>query len=195
MNEEPLNRRSFIQRAVVGLPVAGLPVAPFAFAQDDTARQQRTGVVVRTGKDRLDEPYDLGVGHMECKVSGRDTGGALAIFEALTHKDDRPVRHLHHQQDEWFFVLEGEYEIHVGEIVSRIGPGDSVFAPRRVPHVWGCVSESPGRILALLQPAGTIEAFFRELPRYIARKASIEELQELNRRHGMEVLGPRLPLV
>jgi uncharacterized cupin superfamily protein len=116
------------------------------------------------------------------------------VFEALTHKDDRPIRHLHHEQDEWFYVFEGQYEMHVGDAVFRLGPGDSVFAPRKVPHVWGCASEKPGRIMALLQPAGTIEEFFRELPKYIARKASVKELDELNRRHGMQVLGPRLPI-
>lgn len=188
-----MKRRSFMHRTLAGLPFAGLPLEVLAVEQNQST--QRAGLVVRAGDDRFREPYDLTVGHMECKVSGRDTGGAMAIFEALTYKDDRPVRHLHHEQDEWFFVLEGEYEIHVGDVVSRIGRGDSVFAPRKVPHVWGCVSESPGRLLALLQPAGTIEAFFRELPRYVARNASIAEMQELNRRHGMEVLGPRLPIV
>lgn len=156
--------------------------------------QQRGGFVVRAGSDRGDEPYALSVGHMECKVSGRDTSGALAVFEALTHREDRPVTHLHHEQDEWFYVLDGNYEIHIGASVHRLGPGDSVFAPRKVAHVWGCTSGTPGRLMALLQPAGTIEEFFRELPRYLARKASLEELAELNRRHGMEVLGPRLPL-
>jgi mannose-6-phosphate isomerase-like protein (cupin superfamily) len=188
-----MERRTFLHRAVAGLPFAGLPFDVGSFAHAQT--QESSGVVVRAGDDRFREPYDLGVGHMECKVSGRDTGGALAIFEALTHKADRPVRHRHHDQDEWFFVLTGEYEIHVGDTINRIGAGDSVFAPRRVPHVWGCLSESPGRLLALLQPAGTIEAFFRELPKYVARNASITEMQELNRRQGMEVLGPRLPIV
>jgi mannose-6-phosphate isomerase-like protein (cupin superfamily) len=188
-----MERRTFVQRAFFGIALAGSPFAAKAFAQAKPG-QPNGGVLARAGKDRFDEPYSLGVGHMECKVSGRDTAGAMAIFEALTHKEDRPIKHLHHAQDEWFYVLAGEYEMHIGDDVFRIGPGDSVFAPRKVPHVWGCVSETPGRIMALLQPAGTIEEFFRELPKYIARKASIPELAELNRRHGMEVLGPRLPI-
>ena len=104
------------------------------------------------------------------------------------------MKHLHHEQDEWFYVVEGEYEMHVGDERFRLGPGDSLLAPRKVPHVWGCTSEKPGRIMAILQPAGTIEAFFRELPKYIGRNASLEEFQQLNRAHGMEVVGPRLPL-
>jgi mannose-6-phosphate isomerase-like protein (cupin superfamily) len=157
-------------------------------------QQRQGGFTVGAGKDRVNEPYALTIGHMECKVSGRDTAGAMAIFEALTHKEDRPVRHLHYEQDEWFFVVDGEYEMHIGDAVFTLGPGDSAFGPRKIPHVWGCTSEKPGRIIALLQPAGTIEEFFRELPKYIARKASLQELDELNRRHGMQTLGPRLPI-
>ena len=187
-----MERRRFVQRALVGVAFSGSPLATQGFAQVNPGRQN-DGMLVRAATDRFDQPYSLGVGHMECKVSGRDTAGAFALFEALTHKEDRPVRHLHHEQDEWFYVLAGEYEMHVGDRVFHIAPGDSVFAPRKVPHVWGCVSETPGRIMAMLQPAGTIEEFFRELPQYVARKASLPELAELNRRHGMEVLGPRLP--
>ena len=187
-----MKRREFVHNALFS-SFAGVALAGTGLA-DARAQPRQAGVLVSAGKDRFNEPYDLTIGHMECKVSGRDTAGALAIFEALTHKEDRPIRHLHHEQDEWFFVIEGQYEMHVGDSVFKLGPGDSVFAPRKVPHVWGCTSEKPGRIMALLQPAGTIEEFFRELPKYLARKASIQELDELNRRHGMQVLGPRLPL-
>jgi mannose-6-phosphate isomerase-like protein (cupin superfamily) len=173
--------------------VAGL-TSLAAVPSKTSAQVRSSGFTVGAGRDRFNEPYALTIGHMECKVSGRDTAGAMAIFEALTHKDDRPVRHLHHEQDEWFFVMEGEYEMHIGDAVFKLGPGDSAFGPRKIPHVWGCTSEKPGRIIALLQPAGTIEEFFRELPKYIARKASLQELDELNRRHGMQTLGPRLPL-
>jgi quercetin dioxygenase-like cupin family protein len=189
-----MERRAFVQSTFLGATsVHRLPIAVSRIVEPSRVQEQ-SGFLVASGADRFREPYALTIGHMECKVSARDTAGALAVFEALTHREDRPVRHLHFEQDEWFYVLEGEYEIHVGEAVFRASPGASVFAPRRVPHVWACISETPGRLMALLQPAGTIEQFFRELPSYIARNASIQELAELNRRHGMETLGPRLPI-
>jgi mannose-6-phosphate isomerase-like protein (cupin superfamily) len=189
-----MERRAFVQSAFLG--ATSVPSIPMAVSRiiESSQVQEQAGFFVDAGADRFGEPYPLTIGHMECKVSARDTAGALAVFEAMTYREDRPVRHLHFEQDEWFYVLEGEYEIHVGEAVLRTSPGGSVFAPRRVPHVWACVSETPGRLMALLQPAGTIEQFFRELPGYIARNASIQELAELNRRHGMETLGPRLPI-
>jgi mannose-6-phosphate isomerase-like protein (cupin superfamily) len=198
-----MRRRDFLNASLATVPLAGLAAAPAADA--DGVRQPKppagaagdapeSAVRVKAGEDRFREPYRLNLGHMECKVSAKDTAGALSVFEALTHKPDRPVKHLHHEQDEWFHVLEGEYVMHVGDETFRLGPGDSVLAPRKVPHVWGCVSEKPGRLLVVFQPAGTMEAFFRELPRYVARNAPPEEFQKLNRSHGMEVVGPRLPV-
>ena len=185
-----MKRRTFFQLTLASAPFAMSTLS----AQEISAQKAKRPVRVKSGADRFDEPYRLGVGHMECKVSAKDNGGAMAVFEALTHKQDRPVKHLHHEQDEWFYVLDGEYEMHIGDEKFRLVPGDSILAPRKVPHVWGCVSEKPGRIMAILQPAGTIEEFFRELPKYIANKASPEEFQKLNCAHGMEVLGPRLPI-
>lgn len=185
-----MKRREFLQ-----LTVATAPFAVSMLSAQETIRAAgKRAIRVKPGADRFDEPYRLGVGHMECKVSAKDTGGAMSVFEALTHKPDRPVKHLHHDQDEWFYVLEGEYEMHVGEERFRLGPGDSVFAPRKVPHVWGCISEKPGKLMVAFQPAGAMEEFFRELPKYVANMASPEEFQKLNRAHGMEVLGPRLPI-
>jgi mannose-6-phosphate isomerase-like protein (cupin superfamily) len=181
-----MKRRTFLSVALSSAPVA------VALASDDL--KPKRAVKVTSSADRFEEPYKLTVGHMECKVSAKDTEGAMSVFEALTSKVDRPVKHFHHNQDEWFYVLEGEYEMHVGDERFRLGPGDSLLAPRKVPHVWACVSEKPGKIMAVFQPAGTMEAFFRELPKYVARNASPEEFQKLNREHGMEVVGPRLPI-
>jgi mannose-6-phosphate isomerase-like protein (cupin superfamily) len=64
---------------------------------------------------------------------------------------------LHHEQDEWFYVVEGAYMIEVGEERYELGPGDSVFAPRKVVHVWAYVGQEKGRLIVALQPAGEIE--------------------------------------
>lgn len=131
-------------------------------------------------------------GHIECKVSGGDTAGAVSVFETTTPAADRPARHLHHDQDEWFYVLAGEYLFEVGDDRFRLAAGNSLFAPRKVPHVWACVSERPGRMLIVLQPAGKLEAFFRELPKY-ADAGTPAEFAKLYADHGMAVTGPPLP--
>jgi uncharacterized cupin superfamily protein len=100
---------------------------------------------------------------------------------------------LHHEQEEWFYVVEGVYVIEVGEERYELGPGDSVLAPRKVAHVWAHVGEGTGRLIGALQPAGQIEAFFDEL----AKVGSSPEREELSRAfssHGMELVGPPLSI-
>jgi mannose-6-phosphate isomerase-like protein (cupin superfamily) len=94
------------------------------------------------------------------KASADTTGGAFTIFE-----ENQPVdtpHHVHENEDEMFYVLEGERVFQVGEQAFQVGPGGLVFAPRGVPHVQRRVAPRKGRILALTAPAG-FEGFFREL--------------------------------
>ena len=114
-------------------------------------------------EDRFRAHHGVGIGTLTFKVSAEDSGGALSIVEIAHHAKGGPARHVHHNQDEWFHVIEGEYVLEVGGERYRLGPGDSAFGPRGVPHVWANVSDGPGRIAFVLAPAGKIEAFFHEI--------------------------------
>jgi len=94
------------------------------------------------------------------KASADRTGGALTVFEE-NEPVDTPL-HVHENEDELFYVLEGEHVFQVGEEQFRVGPGGLVFAPRDVPHAQRRVVPRTGRILVLTSPAG-LEGFFREL--------------------------------
>ena len=94
------------------------------------------------------------------KASADTTGGAFTIFEE-NEPGDTPL-HGHENEDELFYVLEGEHVFQVGEEEFRAGPGGVVFAPRGVPHAQRRVAPRTGRILVLTSPAG-FEGFFREL--------------------------------
>jgi DNA-binding transcriptional MerR regulator/quercetin dioxygenase-like cupin family protein len=163
------------------------------------------GFSVAAGKDRLGEHIKLGGEPNDCKVSAQDTDGAMCVFE-FTGGGGGP-RHLHHDQDEWIYVIDGEFKFEVGDKRFRVGAGESVFIPRKVPHVWTCVSGKPARILGLdchsgkiinvYQPAGKMEEFFRELGKYngkpyVHEALSIDELRRLFHVHGMDLLGPPL---
>lgn len=150
------------------------------------------GFRVAAGKARFGERVLLGGEPNDCKVSGRDTGGALCIFE-FTGSDGGP-RHMHRAQDEWLYVLEGELEFHLGEEQLRLGPGESVFIPRTVSHVWKHVGEAPVRVLNVYQPAGRMEDFFRSAGSYtdppVHVAMTVPELHQWFRDHDMELLGP-----
>ena len=143
---------------------------------------------VSAGQDRFGEHRGLGVSHIDFKVLPEDSQGLL-VLENTFHAKGGPARHLHTEQDEYFYALEGEFWLEVGTESFSLKPGDSLFAPRRVPHVWAFVGNGHGRILIAFSPAGQMEAFFR-----IVTQANAMPPQdpELWRAHGMELLGPPL---
>jgi mannose-6-phosphate isomerase-like protein (cupin superfamily) len=94
------------------------------------------------------------------KASAATTRGAFTLFEE-NEPVDTPL-HVHENEDELFYVVEGEHVIRVGGEEFRVGPGGLVFAPRGVPHSQRRVVPRTGRLLVLAAPAG-LEGFFREL--------------------------------
>ena len=141
--------------------------------------------------DRLGEHLGLGISNVFFKVSTEDSHGSLSVVEMIHHKKAGPGRHFHYEQDDWFYVLEGEYVFEVGQELIRLKPGDSVFGHRKVPHVWAFVSDQPGRILFIFAPACQMEAFFREPGKV---NAIPPQTPAYFRAYGMEMVGPPLAI-
>jgi mannose-6-phosphate isomerase-like protein (cupin superfamily) len=166
-------------------------------ARNMTGEELFTGFSVAAGDDRFGEHIRLGgpAGEpVDCKVSGQDTGGAMSAFEM---KISGWPRHAHYEQDEWIYVIDGEFEIHIGKRELRAGAGECVFIPRKVGHVWRSVGGRPGRIINVYQPAGRMEEFFREIGKYdgnppVHEALGVEGLHRLFGAHGMDLLGPPL---
>ncbi len=143
---------------------------------------------VASDGDRYGEHRGLGVSALTFKVSAQDSNG-LFVVENTFHAKGGPARHLHYDQDEWFYCVEGEFIIEVGSQRFTLNPGDSLFAPRKVPHVWAYVGDARGKMLITFMPAGKMEAFFREVTK---ANAMPPQNPALWRAHGMELLGPPL---
>jgi len=143
---------------------------------------------VAAGEDQFGETRGLGISAIQFKVTPQDSSGFLIIENTFRAKGG-PARHLHFDQDEWFYAVEGEFIIEVGQDMFRLEPGDSLLAPRHVPHVWAYVGDTCGRMLIVFMPAGKMEAFFREVTK---ANAMPPQDPELWRAHGMELLGPPL---
>ena len=95
--------------------------------------------------------------------------------------------------DEKVAPSEGEFAFEVGTEKFRLTAGDSIYAPRRIPHVWACVSE-PGTMILLVQPAGSVDAFFRAQAKLQGRPTR-QEAEKLFAAHGMTVVGDPLPML
>ncbi len=147
-------------------------------------------VRVAGGADRFGEQRSLGISTVDFKVAGQDSNG-LFVLENIFHAPGGPARHLHYDQDEWFYIIEGTFLFEVGPDRFHLHAGDSLIAPRRVPHVWAYAGDAQGRILVTFAPAGQMEAFFREVTKAHAMPPQDPALW---RAHGMELLGPPLAL-
>ena len=91
-------------------------------------------------------------------AEAKDTNGAFFLVEALLAPETEPPPHVHTREDELFYVLEGEFDVYVGEKAFNVKPGECVFMPRFKPHAF--VIRSPRlRVLALFTPAGLEEVF------------------------------------
>jgi quercetin dioxygenase-like cupin family protein len=144
--------------------------------------------VVRAGEDSLGEHRGLGISVIAFKVVPASADGTLLI-ENVFHTKGGPARHLHFNQDEWFYAAEGDFHVEVGDAHCELHAGDSLLAPRNVPHVWAHVGEGVGRMLIAFLPAGKMEAFFRKVTQ---ANAMPRQDPDLWRAHGMELLGPPL---
>ncbi|RTQ46306.1 cupin domain-containing protein [Hymenobacter gummosus] len=183
-----MKRRRFLQTSLAALPLA----APAALAAPP--ERNGKGFKAAAGEGRFHGHIQLkGVNQnvLDVKVSGKDTGGDLAIFEQTSLSPGRGTPlHVHLGQDEIFYVLDGEYAFQVGDDKYRLKTGDSIFLPRHVPHAWTQVSPR-GRMTVIMQPAGKLEEFFVALAALKAEPTQ-PELAQLFAAHEMKVVGPPL---
>jgi mannose-6-phosphate isomerase-like protein (cupin superfamily) len=178
-----MNRRSILKGA--GAPVAAVS----SHAQADLAKR---AIRVQQGEDRFNERIPIGAkSSLDRKLSGKDTGGLWSMFEAHWCLKGGPPLHFHHGEDEWFYVIDGEYLVQVGDEKFKLGPGDSLLAPREVPHAYAHLGDGEGKMLLAYQPAGDMESFFLKISR-MPGTSSVDEIQRVFSAHGMEVVGPPL---
>jgi len=180
MNE--LDRRSLLKT---------ITAVPFACCEALSVPTQESVSVVPSRADRTGHPHKAARAnsHLDFKVLTRDTDGRVFIMENRDMIRGGPPRHVHHEQEEWFLFLEGDEVImEIGEQKIRLKPGDSVLAPRNVPHVWAYIGDQPGRMLFVFTPAAKIEGFFEEASKPDAKVMDSQRFEA----HGMKLVGPPL---
>jgi mannose-6-phosphate isomerase-like protein (cupin superfamily) len=139
-------------------------------------------------------------GRMTVKASGAETGDAFSQIEADDPRGDATPRHVHHNEDETFYVLEGEMTIVVGDERIDLGAGDFCFAPRGIPHATIVRSER-ARVLTTISPAGLEQLFIAcgvpvtgDEPPAGMVMPPMDEVVRLFGSHGVDIIGPPLTL-
>ena len=139
-------------------------------------------------------------GRLTVKAGGAEAGNAFSQIEVDDPRDTGPPLHVHHNEDETFYVLEGEVTALVGEERIDLGAGDYLFAPRGIAHSYVVRSER-ARMLVTLSPAGVEELFVglgvpvtgAEPPTDVVMPP-MDEVARLFGDVGIEILGPPLSL-
>jgi len=104
---------------------------------------------------------------MNIMLRAEDTGGAFASLVAEFDPGQGPPPHFHHDHEEYFFVLEGEFELTVGGKTVTAGPGSMVFVPRETVHAFKYVGATKGKILEWGTPGGQ-ERYFEAIDKLAA---------------------------
>lgn len=152
-------------------------------------RDATRGLKIPLGGDRFGRSRSVfGVMPFTVKVSSHDSDGTALVIEQANAYRGGPPRHVHHDQEEWFYVVEGEYVVSIGEETYPLLPGDSVLAPRGVPHAWALVGHTPGRMVIAFFPAGRMEEFFDEAVT-LDGQPSVAAARSLFAAYGMDVTG------
>lgn len=148
-----------------------------------------TAFVVRAGAARNGQSATLfGCCPNDVKVSGQDSHGALALFTYEGRVQGGPPMHVHDNQDEIYIVDSGDWIFVVGGEQYRLGPGDTIFLPRQVPHSFAQTSDL-GRLVFMFTPAGDMAGFFDALSG-LEGPPSPQAEAALFAAYGMRIVGP-----
>jgi mannose-6-phosphate isomerase-like protein (cupin superfamily) len=133
-------------------------------------------------------------GLLSVKAGAADTGGEYTLLEITFPPALAAPLHVHHTEDEGFYVLEGSATIHVGDDVVELGPGQHAFGPRDIPHRF-VIGPDGARMLWVLTPGG-FEDFVEEASVPAAAltvpPADVlppDDIADIARRHGNELLA------
>lgn len=181
---EKHNRRSALK--TISATALGAAFFNLSFATENMT--ENTPFIVRASESRKE--YNFWDRTVYLKVGAADSNKQLSMFYGTYQKGDGPPLHIHHDQDEQFFVLEGEFLIQAGKERYTIKAGDTAFLPRNIPHTYLVLSET-AKMVFQTQPSGKIEELFQ----YLAdnhKTATIEEIGKAMEQFNHSFVGPPL---
>ena len=135
------------------------------------------------------------------KITGATSGGAIDFGELAVAPDVAVPRHIHHEHDESYYILDGTFRFEVGDDVADMPPGAFVFIPRGTPHAWSNASGGAGRVAVIFTPGG-MSGYFEELAPYLPElmaglpdmrtvdPSTLDQATNIMRRYHYELVEP-----
>jgi mannose-6-phosphate isomerase-like protein (cupin superfamily) len=135
---------------------------------------------------------------MTLKATAESTGGAFGLVEAVGPAGSSPPLHIHHREDEAFWLLEGALTVRCGDRTFSVEAGSFTFLPRGVPHTFRVEGDAPARLLSICVPGG-FEQYFVAAGRAPEAEGlppneppDVGLLRRVGERFGVEIVGPPL---
>jgi quercetin dioxygenase-like cupin family protein len=180
-----MKRSTFLLSAL-----AFIPLNIFARIKKNILMRTEKGFKVKADEARFGKRYKMkGIAPtvLDLKISGADTENDIAVMEVTGAINEGPPMHIHPFQDEWFYVIEGEYFFQVGDDKYQMKSGDTIFLPRNVQHAYLQLSEK-GKMMISFMPAGKMEAFYEVTDKWTSTPSK-EEIEKVFVDHDMKLVG------
>ena len=120
----------------------------------------------------------------ELLATRQQTAGALGLFRQTIASNSGPPIHVHQTEDEFFYVVSGEFSVKLGDRTASAPARSVIFVPRGTAHAFRNVGSQPGVLLVGVTPGG-FEKIFEE-----RQGVNAETNRALMKKHNMEVVGP-----
>ncbi len=135
------------------------------------------------------------------KATGEETGKSYALTEILVQPQSATPPHIHHREDEAFYIQEGKVEFQLGDRTIVATPGTFLHSPKGQLHSFKNISSKPAKMLCWVTPAG-LEQFFAEVGVPLEERspsppavspADIETIMATAPKYGLEIIPPPSP--
>ena len=166
-------------------------------SQAENPREAETAPLLRPAfvASHDGEAHWWGGGLAVIKASAADTGGQMTIVEVTEPPGAEAPLHVHHNEDEAFWVLDGDATFEIGETTIEARGGDYAFGPRHIPHRYS-VGDAGCRMLFILTPGGfenlvtamSEPAGARTLPPPSIEEPDMADIKAIAEAHGAEIL-------
>lgn len=131
------------------------------------------------------------------KFTGRQTNGAFTLIEQIIQPQSGPPPHIHHREEETFYILEGKFSFLLGEKQVVFETGAAVYIPKGTLHTFRNIDERQGQLLVLITPAGLEDFFYAIGTPAVDKKTPptidttvIEKVMQLAEAYHMSIMLP-----
>lgn len=179
------SRSGLVVAWILGALFSG-PIAVASVWLLGTAAAGAGFVVLPGGAPRFSGPQGREADITELVATRDQTAGALGLFRQTIAPRSGPPTHIHRTEDEFFYVVSGEFKVKLGDRVTNVPARSVIFVPRGTAHAFENVGAEPGVVLVGVTPGG-FEKMFEE-----RQGVDAERNRALMKEHNMEVVGPPL---